>query len=198
MPTNVSRRLGAVARHLESAPLPVPAMAAAASPDAPPSTAPTLDSAQTQHLREFISRGVTVVGPEEHGLPPEIHRQVWENLKAGKGGDGIGARMPEMVAVLNSPGMVRALNAIMGEDWAIVPFIHSGFGGSGPNDQTWCVRATACAPARVSEKLAGCLCMADALCRGCVTDTVAVTAPSACGGYACGCVGVAATAVARL
>ena len=144
MPTNASRRLGAVARHLESAPLPFPAMAAAASPDGadpvPPATAPTLDSAQTQHLREFISRGVTVVGPEEHGLPPEIHRQVWENLKAGKGGDGIGARMPEMVAVLNSPGMVRALNAIMGEDWAIVPFIHSGFGGSGPNDQTWCDR----------------------------------------------------------
>jgi len=32
---------------------------------------------------------------------------------------------------------VSALNAIMGEDWAIVPFIHSSFGGSGSGDQTW-------------------------------------------------------------
>ena len=57
--------------------------------------------------------------------------------KAGKGGDGTGTRMPEVVRMLNSPGMTNALNAIMGEGWAVVPFIHSGFGGSGNNDQTW-------------------------------------------------------------
>ena len=37
--------------------------------------------------------------------------------------------------------LVSALDAIMGKDWAIAPFIHSGFGGSGNNDQTWCVHA---------------------------------------------------------
>lgn len=139
------RRLGCLARHLERLPaqpgIAAPAAAAASTPDARAEEnggAARLDSVQKQHLREFISRGVTIVGPDEHGLPAEIHKQVWENLKAGKGGDGIGTRMPEMVKVLNSPGMVRALNAIMGEDWAIVPFIHSGFGGAGPNDQTWC------------------------------------------------------------
>ena len=47
--------------------------------------------------------------------------------------------MTELVQMLNSPGLVSALDAIMGKDWAIAPFIHSGFGGSGNNDQTWCV-----------------------------------------------------------
>ena len=106
-----------------------------------------LDRVQIKHVREFISRGVTVVGPEEHGLPQvEIHSRIWENLKAGKGGDGIGTRMPELVQVLNSPGMVRALDAIMGVGWAIVPFIHSGFGGSGKSDQTWCAQLRSGAP----------------------------------------------------
>ena len=142
---SASRRLGCLVRHLEC-PEQLLAVPAAASTDgraeehsatAPPPP-PALDSVQKQHLREFISRGVTIVGPEEHGLPIELHKQVWQNLKDGKGGDSIGTRMPEMVQVLNSPGMVRALNAIMGENWAIVPFIHSGFGGAGRNDQTWC------------------------------------------------------------
>ena len=46
--------------------------------------------------------------------------------------------------MLNSPGMVSALDAIMGKDWAVVPFIHSAFGGSGSNDQTWCVSQVCC------------------------------------------------------
>jgi hypothetical protein len=158
------RRLGCLTRHMErllpGAQLGTAGPAAASTPDARAEehggaarAAATLDSVQQQHLREFVSRGVTIVGPEEHGLPAEIHRQVWENLKAGNGGDGIGTRMPEMVTVLNSPGMVRALNAIMGEDWAIVPFIHSGFGGAGPNDQTW--YALRCTPAPVLPQQLG-------------------------------------------
>ena len=67
------------------------------------------------------------------------HSTIWGNLKAGQGGDGAGTRMTELVQMLNSPGLVSALDAIMGKDWAIAPFIHSGFGGSGNNDQTWCV-----------------------------------------------------------
>ena len=146
-----TRRLGSLVRQLKgseshelgAAQLAVSVPSAAASTPSrraqeSASLPAVLDSVQKQHLREFISRGVTIVGPEEHGLPTEVHKQVWENLKAGHSGDGIGTRMPEIVEVLNSPGMVRALNAIMGEDWAIVPFIHSGFGGAGPNDQTWC------------------------------------------------------------
>ena len=101
-------------------------------------------------------------GPEEHGRPIDHHSTIWDNLKgaaahprqplcsaqlswrsyraaAGQGGDGAGTRMTELVQMLNSPGLVRALDAIMGKDWAIAPFIHSGFGGSGNNDQTWCV-----------------------------------------------------------
>ena len=131
-----------------------------------------LDAAQQRHVFEFVTRGVTVVGPEEHGLPTDLHSTIWDNLKgaaahpanrcqlrcpgpqlqwgalsswrsyraaAGQGGDGAGTRMTELVQMLNSPGLVSALDAIMGKDWAIAPFIHSGFGGSGNNDQTWCV-----------------------------------------------------------
>ena len=145
------RRLGCLTRHLDRSESQVSAAPTAASTqEHARATAPVtaLDSVQKQHLREFVSRGVTIVGPEQHGLPAEIHTQVWDNLKAGKAGDGIGTRMPEMVKVLNSPGMVRALNAIMGQDWAIVPFIHSGFGGAGRNDQTWYAmrRATSAMP----------------------------------------------------
>ena len=147
------RRLGCLARHFtrsESQVSAAPTEASTQEHARATAPVPALDSVQKQHLREFVSRGMTIVGPEEHGLSDAIHKQVWDNLKAGKGGDGIGTRMSEIVTVLNSPGMVRALNAIMGQDWAIVPFIHSGFGGAGRNDQTWC--ATRCATSVMAER----------------------------------------------
>ena len=136
------RRLASIARQLRGEHREPPAAAPAAadlSAEAEGGRSEALDAAQQQHVFEFVTRGVTVVGPEEHGLPIDHHSTIWDNLKAGQGGDGAGTRMTELVQMLNSPGLVSALDAIMGKDWAIVPFIHSGFGGSGNNDQTWCV-----------------------------------------------------------
>lgn len=106
------------------------------------SGAAVLNASQKQHLREFVTRGMTIVGPEEHGLPSGIHQKIWEKLKT-KGVAELDPYydqqkgVPELMDVITSPGMVAALGAIMGKDWAVVPFIHSHFGGAGNRDQHW-------------------------------------------------------------
>ena len=81
-------RLGTVARQLRGGssggqPASAPA---AAQPEAPAAKGDTkLDAAQRQHIFEFTTRGVTVIKPEEHNLPPEIHRTIWDNIKGESG-----------------------------------------------------------------------------------------------------------------
>ena len=78
------RRLASIVRQLRGEHHePAAAVPAAAdlSAEAEEHGSVALDAAQQQHVFEFVTRGVTVVGPEEHGLPTDLHSTIWDNLK---------------------------------------------------------------------------------------------------------------------
>ncbi|MBT4099160.1 MAG: HEAT repeat domain-containing protein [Gemmatimonadetes bacterium] len=90
-------------------------------------------------IQDFASRGLVVLAPEDLGIPLGIHEQVFIKEKAEvdahravtPGG------IPEVLQVLNSPGLVAACNQLIGENWAIVPFTHNASFVSGGRDQHW-------------------------------------------------------------
>ncbi len=90
-------------------------------------------------VREYCSRGLVVLSPESLGIPRDIHTSIYETererFKARKSIDA--NSIPEICTVLASPGVVDACNAILGENWAIVPFTHNAPFPSGAHDQHW-------------------------------------------------------------
>eukprot|EP01051_Picozoa_sp_SAG22_P005676 SAG22_NODE_344_length_11914_cov_6.665679_4_plen_97_part_00 len=86
-------------------------------------------------------RGMVVLGSEDLQVPSSLHRTVFEKEEAavadGRGGF-ILSRVPEVVDVINSPGLVAAADALIGPGWAIVPFCHHATFTSGGRDQHWC------------------------------------------------------------
>ena len=89
--------------------------------------------------RDFASRGVVVLAPEELGLPAVIHGQIYEQerraVQAKK--PVTCALIPAVLDVINAPGVVAACNQLVGENWAIVPFTHNASFASGARDQAW-------------------------------------------------------------
>ena len=45
--------------------------------------------------------------------------------------------IPQIFDILNAPGLIKACNILLGEDWAIVPFTHNTPFISGSHDQHW-------------------------------------------------------------
>ena len=90
-------------------------------------------------VQDFASRGIVVLAPESLGLPLDIHERIFEREKHdfGEGKDIVPADFPEVLDVINSPGVVGACNQLVGENWAIVPFTHNAPFPSGPGDQHW-------------------------------------------------------------
>jgi ectoine hydroxylase-related dioxygenase (phytanoyl-CoA dioxygenase family) len=93
---------------------------------------------------EFACRGLVVLAPEDLGVPAELHRTVFEKEKAAVAdtlhtppGGFILSRVPEVVQVINSPGVVAACDQLVGKGWAIVPFCHHATFASGGRDQHW-------------------------------------------------------------
>ena len=80
-----------------------------------------------------------MLAPESLGLPLDIHERIFEREKQdfGEGKDIVPADFPEVLDVINSPGVVGACNKLVGENWAIVPFTHNAPFPSGPGDQHW-------------------------------------------------------------
>ena len=90
-------------------------------------------------IRDFASRGIVILGPEDLGIPAEVHDWIHERqnrlVKAGK---RVSAEsVPDLQEVINSPGLVAACDRIVGKNWAIVPFTHSATFASGQRDQHW-------------------------------------------------------------
>ena len=90
-------------------------------------------------VQDFASRGLVVLDPESLGIPLDIHERIYEREKqmAGVGKAVTPALIPDVLDVINSPGVVAACNQLVGENWAIVPFMHSASFTSGPRDQHW-------------------------------------------------------------
>ena len=65
------------------------------------------------------------------------------DLREGKGGDPSDKRrvtatsIPEILEVVNAPGVVAACDRLVGKNWAIVPFTHNTPFASGGYDQHW-------------------------------------------------------------
>ena len=90
-------------------------------------------------LRDFASRGLVALAPETLGIPAEIHEAIYEKEReAFNAGRYITASLiPEILDVIRSPGVVAACDALVGKNWAIVPFTHNTPFASGSRDQHW-------------------------------------------------------------
>ncbi|MCY3839756.1 MAG: phytanoyl-CoA dioxygenase family protein [Gammaproteobacteria bacterium] len=90
-------------------------------------------------LRDFASRGIVALAPETLGIPLDIHEAIYEKEReAFNAGRYITASLiPEILDVITSPGVVAACDALVGKNWAIVPFTHNTPFPSGSRDQHW-------------------------------------------------------------
>ena len=91
-------------------------------------------------LRDFASRGIVVLAPEDLGVAPAIHDVIYakeRELFRDNRGTITTAAIPEVLQVVNAPGVVAACNQLVGEHWAIVPFTHNAPFASGAHDQHW-------------------------------------------------------------
>ena len=89
--------------------------------------------------RDFASRGLVALAPEKLGVPLELHDAIYEKEReAFNAGRYITASLvPEILDVIRSPGVVAACDALVGKNWAIVPFTHNTPFASGSRDQHW-------------------------------------------------------------
>jgi hypothetical protein len=90
-------------------------------------------------IQDFASRGLVLLSPESLDIPLDVHARVYEKeLAAYKAKAPVTpSSVPDVLEVLNSPGLVGACNQLVGENWAIVPFTHNASFTSGPRDQHW-------------------------------------------------------------
>lgn len=90
-------------------------------------------------VQDFACRGLVVLAPESLGIPAEIHSRIYAQEKAAYQAKKsiTPAHIPEVLEVLNAPGLVAACNQLLGERWAIIPFTHNASFTSGARDQHW-------------------------------------------------------------
>ena len=90
-------------------------------------------------IRDFVSRGLVVLGPDDLGIPTTVHDTIYEKEKAAVGAKRrvTATTIPEILEVVNAPGVVAACDRLVGRNWAIVPFTHNTPFASGGHDQHW-------------------------------------------------------------
>lgn len=90
-------------------------------------------------VQDFASRGLVVLAPESLGIPAEVHDRIYAQEKEAYHAKKsiTPANIPEVLEVLNAPGLIAACNQLVGEKWAIVPFTHNASFTSGSRDQHW-------------------------------------------------------------
>jgi hypothetical protein len=89
--------------------------------------------------REFASRGIFVLAPEQLGISPDVHARIFQHEKelVDAGQPVMPGGLPDVLEVINAPGVVAVCNQLLGEHWAIVPFTHNASFTSGGRDQHW-------------------------------------------------------------
>lgn len=90
-------------------------------------------------VRDFASRGLVALAPEDLGIPLAIHDIIYEKEKAAFNAKRYitASVIPEVLDVIDSPGVVDACDRLVGKNWAIVPFTHNTPYLSGSRDQHW-------------------------------------------------------------
>jgi hypothetical protein len=90
-------------------------------------------------VRDFASRGLLILAPESLGVPLDVHARVYKKEKRAHDAKEpvTPATIPDVLEILNAPGVVEVCNQLVGENWAIVPFTHNASFTSGARDQHW-------------------------------------------------------------
>lgn len=90
-------------------------------------------------VQDFASRGLIVLAPESLGVAPDVHARVYKKEKRAHDAKEpvTPASIPDVLEILNAPGVVEVCNRLVGENWAIVPFTHNASFTSGARDQHW-------------------------------------------------------------
>ena len=90
-------------------------------------------------IQDFVSRGLVVLGPDDLGIPTTVHDTIYEKEKAAVRAKRrvTATAIPEILEVVNAPGVVAACDRLVGRNWAIVPFTHNTPFASGAYDQHW-------------------------------------------------------------
>ena len=88
---------------------------------------------------DFVSRGLVALAPESLGIPTEIHEHIYSLAKQARlEKKRITADLiPEVLDIIDAPGVVDACQRLVGKNWAIVPFTHNAPYASGAYDQWW-------------------------------------------------------------
>ena len=104
-----------------------------------PAVAPLAYSRPEGLVRDFASRGLVVLAPESLGIAAQVHQRIHAREKqAVDAGQRVSPGLiPEVLDVINAPGVVAACNQLVGDNWAIVPFTHNATFSSGARDQHW-------------------------------------------------------------
>lgn len=103
------------------------------------SSAPLAYSALDRVVQDFACRGLLVLAPEDLGIAPDVHARVYKKEKRAHDAKEpvTPASIPDVLEILNAPGLVDVCNQLVGENWAIVPFTHNASFTSGARDQHW-------------------------------------------------------------
>ncbi len=80
-----------------------------------------------------------MLAPESLGIPLAVHDRIYEQetQALGSAERPTPSSIPEVLDVINSPGVVAACNQLVGENWAIVPFTLNSSFTSGATAQHW-------------------------------------------------------------
>lgn len=89
-------------------------------------------------IQEFTCRGLVVLAPESLGIPLDTHNRIYKRQKQVTEPPNRAAlsEVPEVLEILNAPGVVAACNRLVGENWAVVPFTAVPLASNG-RDQVW-------------------------------------------------------------
>ncbi|MEM8769788.1 MAG: phytanoyl-CoA dioxygenase family protein, partial [Pseudomonadota bacterium] len=87
----------------------------------------------------FVSRGLVALSPAQLGVSPALHDGIYERETALFRAKEVinSASIPEILDLLAAPGLVAAVDQLLGPGWAIVPFTHNTPFVSGAYDQHW-------------------------------------------------------------
>ncbi|MGY8825380.1 MAG: phytanoyl-CoA dioxygenase family protein [Candidatus Latescibacterota bacterium] len=100
---------------------------------------PLVYSTLDRIVQDFASRGLLILAPEDLGIAPDVHERVYKKEKRAHDAKEpvTPASIPDVLEILNAPGVVDVCNQLVGENWAIVPFTHNASFTSGARDQHW-------------------------------------------------------------
>ena len=72
---------------------------------------------------EFVTRGMVILSPEQVGVDKQLHQEIYEKEKGAFSNKQLidATIIPEILEILKAPGVIKACNELIGEDWRSFP-----------------------------------------------------------------------------